>query len=535
MPASPDTSRAILTAWQIRNYRRLVNDAIVQWCLTAQARVDQEWEEWSQMAAEAQSTLEVPPPPLHDRQSIAGIAYRWLAHVDSQHYLRPRGVQPKLGQRSITALLNQFEVLGDTLSYRSYVRMQPRAFHELVRVLAPAPVFRDTLENGNRRRGRSQIAVEEQVALTLLRLGGSGNFAGYQRLSQITGLSQGTCHACFQRVLRAVLELEDRVVTWASPSEEREAKEWVKARVDPVHMPSWSKGWCVMDGCHFQLAVEPGLSTAFFNRKQDFSYNCLLISMPHNLRIISAVTGFRGNAHDSRLWSSSPVCQKPRLFLDEGDFIWVDGGFEHNEAIISPFRRNESEGNPDRRLFNNMLSHLQVRAEHCNRLLRGRFQCLGGLREQLAKAPANYRGLTVGEEKVNNVMRSAIVLHNFALPYEDPHDHEFYMNASGEGWVADALQAYRESPEVRAERRNITSARERAQERLEERRVNEVITQSFTRRLHDRREDFQHRRTTLFNELKAAMRAGFTVPNTAALPGPIRPPGAVVQGLQASQ
>ncbi|CEG19318.1 hypothetical protein CBOM_06641 [Ceraceosorus bombacis] len=34
-----------------------------------------------------------------------------------------------------------------------------------------------------------------------------------------------------------------RILTWASPAEVDEAKEWVKQRIDMARMPGWAGGW----------------------------------------------------------------------------------------------------------------------------------------------------------------------------------------------------------------------------------------------------------------------------------------------------
>ena len=64
----------------------------------------------------------------------------------------------------------------------------------------------------------------------------------------------------------------------------------------------------------------------------------MLVILPHSLQIVESVVGQPGSVQDSEVWASgSNILKKPHLYLDKGEFIWVDGGYGHSAFTVGPF------------------------------------------------------------------------------------------------------------------------------------------------------------------------------------------------------
>ncbi|KIM50126.1 hypothetical protein SCLCIDRAFT_78656, partial [Scleroderma citrinum Foug A] len=63
---------------------------------------------------------------------------------------------------------------------------------------------------------------------------------------------------------------------------------------------TWRNGIFAADGTTVPLFVKPSLfRETFFNQKSNYSLNCQLVIMPHNLMIVDYALGQPGSIHDS--------------------------------------------------------------------------------------------------------------------------------------------------------------------------------------------------------------------------------------------
>ncbi|SAM83890.1 uncharacterized protein UBRO_21076 [Ustilago bromivora] len=101
----------------------------------------------------------------------------------------------------------------------------------------------------------------------------------------------------------------------------------------------WGKGWLVVNGMHTPLAWKPEvLSREHFCYKGFHRSNVALVILPHLLQIVELVVGQPGSIQDSKVWASgSNILKKSCLYLDKGEFIWVDGGYGHSAITVGPF------------------------------------------------------------------------------------------------------------------------------------------------------------------------------------------------------
>ncbi|SPO27720.1 uncharacterized protein UTRI_10166 [Ustilago trichophora] len=244
----------------------------------------------------------------------------------------------------------------NTRLYRGLVRMTPEAFDNLASRLQSTQAF-----------GSGSLPlrkVREIVSVALYRLGRSGNGGGERDASLQCGCSVGSLIGWTDRTIEGLLELNKEVMRFASKGERSRAKAWVR---NTSGADEWGRGW-----------------------------------LP-------------GSMQDSRVWTTgSNILKKPRLYLDEGEFIWVDGGYGFSPFTCGPYMHINADKSRDLKYFNNKLSQVRVRVEHAIAYLKNRFQCLSGYRGNI------YRVNDL--EAAGKAIQACIIAHTFASRYDKPDD-----------------------------------------------------------------------------------------------------------------
>ncbi|CAD6909789.1 unnamed protein product [Tilletia controversa] len=249
-----------------------------------------------------------------------------LAAEFYQSLTSPRTLFSQRDKRQTPKIHLQLEQLresglpSDLKSFRRLVRVNPEAFENLVRVLSPHPVF------ANKHPRRSQAPIAEQLAVTLYWLGRSGNGAGSEDVALACGCAEGLVHAYGERVILALYDARSVALCWVSEDEKAAARQWV---VDRSGFEEWARRWCMTDGSQIPLAFQPSTEAhprEYWDRKHQYALNLQATVLPTSLRIIDFVAGYKGSAQDSRAFAASDIVQHPLRYLDNGDFVWVDGG-----------------------------------------------------------------------------------------------------------------------------------------------------------------------------------------------------------------
>lgn len=120
-------------------------------------------------------------------------------------------------------------------------------------------------------------------------------------------------------------------------------------------------------------------------------------------------------------------------FFSGEEFAWTDSAYSLNTRTIAVHKKPASL-QEENIIFDNMVSHLRIRSEHCMGALKGRFQCLRGLRVCINTADDHIeacRWITI-----------AIILHNLVIDVEglgdntirelqDVHDHAAEVHDTG--------------------------------------------------------------------------------------------------------
>ncbi|SOV05979.1 uncharacterized protein UDID_19272 [Ustilago sp. UG-2017a] len=193
------------------------------------------------------------------------------------------------------------------------------------------------------------------------------------RLSSGTTAAQviGSIVGYTNHTVTGLLELNNNIMQFALEGERQHAAAWVH---NTTGVEEWGKGWLVVDGTHIPLAWKPGV---------------LIVGQP-------------GSVQDLKVWASgSNILKKPHLYLDEGEFIWVDGGYGHSAITVRPF------------------SHIAADKSYCSNIYH--------VKDRITTA---------------ETIQACIVAHTFASQYDCPADiADLLLPSFSEDEVSEVVQS----------------------------------------------------------------------------------------------
>jgi hypothetical protein len=111
-----------------------------------------------------------------------------------------------------------------------------------------------------------------------------------------------------------------------------------------------------------------------------------------NLRIIDYVVGHTGSKHDSSAFKDSWTAQHHTELFPGDEWIWTDSAYALEGWSTAPYKKPLSD-KPNNRTFNYYLSRIRVHSEHAIGYLKGRFNSLRGLRQQVLNERAHELAL----------------------------------------------------------------------------------------------------------------------------------------------
>ncbi|GLB38048.1 putative DDE superfamily endonuclease [Lyophyllum shimeji] len=300
-----------------------------------------------------------------------------IKYLSETRVLYPNKVH-KISQLYLVLVLYKED---DHKRFRQNLRVNPETFDKLLSRISQHPIFISTGP-------QEQLPVEEQLAITMYRFGHFGNSASVEAIAQWAGVSAGVVVKSTRRVMTAFLSLHDDVIHWPSAAEKEAAKEWVEA----ASCVAWRDGWLFVDGTLIPLADKPGFhGEAYFDRKSNYSLNVQLITLP-NLRIVDYVIGHCGSAHDSTVFLDSRTVKERSKLIGRGEWIWADSAYPIEAWCVTPYKKPASYV-PENKQFNYWVSHVRIKSEHAVGYLKGRFQSLKGLRQQIKDERDHRRAL----------------------------------------------------------------------------------------------------------------------------------------------
>jgi hypothetical protein len=100
------------------------------------------------------------------------------------------------------------------------LRVTPLVFSTILQLIENHPIF---LNHSNNR----QTPVEQQLAVTLYRMGHFGNAASVEDIAQIAGCSEGSVDNYTDRCFMAIESLHDLFVCQLTAAEKEGEKKWM--------------------------------------------------------------------------------------------------------------------------------------------------------------------------------------------------------------------------------------------------------------------------------------------------------------------
>ena len=220
--------------------------------------------------ADADSDTDHSDEEMDDNDPITGAFLQSLGELYKERYTSPRRDIPKT-QSNLRLLLDSYRKDFPDI-FRSYTRVTPACFDDLVQSIKDHPVFHNSSNN-------AQMPVDEQVAIALYRFGHYGNAASTMKVALWAGVGYGTVRNVTIRVMSALCDPRFRAAVMPWPN--RADIERAKARVEGNSCPAWRDGWCMVDGTLVPLFQRPHhFGNTFFDRKSNYSMNvqvCILL------------------------------------------------------------------------------------------------------------------------------------------------------------------------------------------------------------------------------------------------------------------
>ncbi|KIN94629.1 hypothetical protein M404DRAFT_167801, partial [Pisolithus tinctorius Marx 270] len=160
--------------------------------------------------------------------------------------------QPRPSRSSQLHLLDEWKIDHPCL-FQCKLRVPPAVFSAIVDKIETHPIFHNNSNN-------PQLPVPIQLAIFLNAAGHYGNAATSQDMAEWAGVSVGTVHNCYKRVMVAILHHHDEVIHF-NPEEpqDRREKDRAKRYVEERTCPHWKGGFLCVDGTPFNLFQKPGL------------------------------------------------------------------------------------------------------------------------------------------------------------------------------------------------------------------------------------------------------------------------------------
>jgi hypothetical protein len=145
------------------------------------------------------------------------------------------------------------------------LRVSPLVFLTILDLIEDHPVFRNDTNLG-------QTPVEQQLAVTLFRMGRYGNGASVEDIARAAGCSEGSVENYTNRCFEAILSLHGQFVRKLTQAEKEIEKEWMDDRLG--FRGTWRDGWVMYDGTIVVLYRKPGQNgDAYYTRKANYGLN----------------------------------------------------------------------------------------------------------------------------------------------------------------------------------------------------------------------------------------------------------------------
>ncbi|KIK77201.1 hypothetical protein PAXRUDRAFT_167526, partial [Paxillus rubicundulus Ve08.2h10] len=172
---------------------------------------------------------------------------------------------PKLSHAPQIHLLDEWKVKKPKF-FLHRLQVQPLIFDAITTKISTHHIFYNNSNN-------PQLPVHIQLAIFLNAAGHYGNTATSQDMAVWAGVSVGTVHNCYKRVMITILDHHNKFIHFNQEnSADIAEKERAKAHVEAKTCTEWRGGFLSVEGTPFNLFQKPGWhGEGFFDHKSNYS------------------------------------------------------------------------------------------------------------------------------------------------------------------------------------------------------------------------------------------------------------------------
>lgn len=186
-----------------------------------------------------------------------------LTLIRDTRYLRDRPPVPKQG--NIDLAWRYAENPAHHARFEVMLRVSPYIFEVILALIKDDLVFQS---NSN----CPQAPVDEQLAVTLYRLGRYGNAASVDEVARMAGISEGSVENYTKRCMAAIEGMHDQFMRPLTDEEKEVEKVWMENHLGFGGM--WREGYLTYDGTIVVLFAKPGRDGAgYYTRKANYGLN----------------------------------------------------------------------------------------------------------------------------------------------------------------------------------------------------------------------------------------------------------------------
>ncbi|KAG5649380.1 hypothetical protein H0H81_004194 [Sphagnurus paluster] len=158
----------------------------------------------------------------------------------------------------------------------------------------------------------------------------------------------------------------------------------------------------------------------YFTRKGNYGFNLQLVgNVPSNLWIADYCLGMTGATHDAEAFKHTAAGKFPDWFFKGDEFAWVDSAYPCTKHTI-PVHKEPPSHVHENAIFDKYVSRIWVCSEHMMGALKGRFQCLRGLRVDINSKNSHAHAC--------RWIKCAIILHSLVIDVEGSHSAHYFRD-----------------------------------------------------------------------------------------------------------
>ena len=290
-------------------------------------------------------------------------AMQWLFVHKS---LKEQHLYPRIIPKSTWAT-NILPRLSDT-RFRRVLRMDRHSFQHVLQLIQTDPIF----ENES---NISQAPVEDQLHYALYKLGHDGSLASYGACATNWDVSEGHIYNCTRRVVEALFNLQDQLITW--PNSRKQLHESMVNDEREGFIGAVGK----VDGTDIILKFKPSghfKGELFFTRKKRYAMDICAVC-DSSKKFTYVLAGWPNSQHDARIFASTNIQRNLENYLLPGEYLSGDSAYLNTSHMVTPYK-SPLALQPENRRFNRKLSKIRIDIEHAFGMLNGLWASLTGLR-----------------------------------------------------------------------------------------------------------------------------------------------------------